>query len=150
MSTAKFDEILVTPKGLRPDPSTYLSKNYIQRHSALFESGAARIQPSAPSGTIGRTETWVFPKSVVSDAVSSASGDPRKLESLLGLDANYLGEAPVLVDIPNPQNLRIPSGNEFGANGFWRPGGLTYPGRIPEAVIDPVLQSGYSVSPVFK
>lgn len=86
----------------------------------------------------------------MSDAVSSANGDPRKLESLFGLDASYLGTAPVLVDIPNPQNVRIPSGNEFGANGFWRPGGLTYPGRIPEAVIDPVLEGEYLVSPVFK
>ncbi len=149
LSTNQIDEILATPKGSRPDPKTYLSDEYVKNHHALFDGGAVRIQPSTPNGTIGRTETWVFPKSVVSDAISSANGDPRKLETLLGLDPNYLGKAPVLVDIPNPSNVRIPTGNEFGANDFWRPGGLTYPGRIPEAVIDPVFTGQYSVIPVF-
>ena len=37
------------------------------------------------------------------------------------------------------QNARIPSGNEEAAfDGFWKPGGQTFPGNMPEAVIDEV------------
>jgi filamentous hemagglutinin len=108
-----------------------------------------RIQPAAPTGTIGRTETWVFPKSLADDAVASSGGDVRALEKLLGLDDGYLGGAPVRVDIPKPLGYRIPTGNEFGANSFWRPGGVTWPGGLPEAVINPVLPGGYVVNPVF-
>lgn len=43
----------------------------------------------------------------------------------------------VRVDIPDPQelNLRIPSGNEAGANDYWIPRGRL-PDGAPEAVID--------------
>ncbi|MDW8743195.1 hypothetical protein Q7W37_09180 [Streptococcus suis] len=33
-------------------------------------------------------------------------------------------------------NLRIPDGNEFGANELWQPGGRTYPGYTLKAVTD--------------
>ena len=41
------------------------------------------------------------------------------------------------IDIENIDglNLRIPSGNELGANEYWIPGGKT-DGGIPEAVTD--------------
>jgi hypothetical protein len=35
------------------------------------------------------------------------------------------------------------------ANTFWRPGGLTWEGGLPEAVIDPVPEGAYVVTPVF-
>ena len=42
----------------------------------------------------------------------------------------------VLVSVQNP---RVPSGNEEPAfDGFWKPGEQTFPGDIPEAVIDEV------------
>jgi hypothetical protein len=141
--------ILGVAKGGRPDPSTYLSQSYRDTHAALFQDGAVRIQPTAPTGTIGRTETWVFPKSLADDAIATSRGDARALEKSLGLDNGYLGSAPVRVDIPNPAGYRIPSGNEFGANSFWRPGGVTWPGGLPEAVIHPVPPAGYVVKPVF-
>ncbi|GLQ89401.1 DUF6861 domain-containing protein [Dyella flagellata] len=143
------DSILNIPKGERPDPSTYLTQSYRDAHAALFEDGAVRIQPAAPTGTIGRTETWVFPKSLADDAIAKSGGDVRALENMLGLDEGYLGDAPVRVDIPNPAGYRIPTGNEFAANGFWRPGGATWPGGLPEAVIDPVPAGSYVVNPVF-
>lgn len=141
--------VVETPKGQRPAAATYLTEAYKAAHAALFAHGAVRIQPTAPTGKIGFTETWVLPPSVADAAIARAGGDPRKLEELLGLDAGYLGAAPVRVDIPAPQNYRIPSGNEFAANAFWRPGGLTWEGGLPEAVIDPVLPGGYVVTPVF-
>jgi hypothetical protein len=142
-------DILAIPKGERPDPSTYLTKSYQDAHAALFKDGAVRIQPSAPTGTIGRTETWVFPKSIADDAIAKSGGNVRVMEQLLGLDEGYLGAAPVRVDIPQVAGYKIPSGNEFGANNFWRPGGATWPGGLPEAVIDPVPAGSYVVSPVF-
>ena len=36
------------------------------------------------------------------------------------------------------KGISIPSENEDGANSWWRPEGLTYPGGVPESVIDPV------------
>lgn len=33
------------------------------------------------------------------------------------------------------KGVSIPSGNESGANEWWRPGGRTYPGNMPECVI---------------
>ena len=141
--------VLETPKGERPAAATYLTEAYKAAHAALFATGAVRIQPKAPSGKVGFTETWVLPPSVADAAIAQAAGDPRKLEALLGLDAGYLGDAPVRVDIPAPQNYRIPSGNEYAANAFWRPGGMTWDGGLPEAVIDPVPPEGYVVTPVF-
>jgi hypothetical protein len=145
----KIKEVLDTPKGSRPAPSSYMSQSAIEAHLKPFESGAVRIQPSVQTGTIGRSETWVFPKSLVDDAIKQAKGDPRKLETLLGLDKGYLGSNPIRVDIPNPVNARMPTGNEFGANDFWRPGGYTYPGGLKEAIIDPVPAGSYTSKTVF-
>lgn len=54
------------------------------------------------------------------------------------------------MNITKVDGYRIPSGNEFGANDFWRPGGFTSPGGLPEAVINPVQPGGYTVSNVFR
>lgn len=142
-------DILSLPKGSRPPASDYLTPAYQDAHAALFEGGVARIQPSAPTGTIGRTETWVLPKSVADDTIAQAGGDISKLEQLLGYDPGYLGSSPVRVDIPSPSGYRIPTGNEFGANTFWRPGGLTRPGGLPEATIDPVPVGSYVANSIY-
>lgn len=58
-----------------------------------------------------------------------------------------MGTNPVRVDIPNSQNIRIPSGNEAGAwPGYWMPGGYTKPGGVREAVVDPVPKGEYIVT----
>jgi len=38
---------------------------------------------------------------------------------MLGLSKGDLGDVPVRIDISNPTGLRMPSGNEAGANNFW-------------------------------
>jgi hypothetical protein len=38
----------------------------------------------------------------------------------------------------NKPNVVMPTGNEGGANSLWRPGGLTYPGGMKEAVLNNV------------
>ncbi|MDB5874632.1 MAG: LysM peptidoglycan-binding protein [Ramlibacter sp.] len=139
--------IINTSKGLRPAPDTYLSQSMIDAHASLFESGATRIQGLVPNGTIGRRETWVMPKTFADAAIAQAGGDVRRLEQLLGLQSGDLGAAPVRVDIPQPRGLRIPTGNEVGANRLWNPGGYTN-GGLPEAVIEPIAPGAYTVTPI--
>lgn len=70
--------------------------------------------------------------------MASANGNPRLIEQALGLPEGFLdGNELVRVDIANPRelNLRVPSGNEAGANDQFIPGGFTE-GGLPEAVID--------------
>ena len=89
-----------------------------------------------------------MPKSVADDVITQAGGNVFK-EELLGLNSGDLGTNPVGVDIPNPQNIRIPSGNEVGAwPGYWTLGGYTKPGGVGvmEAVIDPVPKTEYVVT----
>ncbi len=140
-------QIVNTKKGLRPLPETYMPQSMLDEHAVLFESGAARIQPNLPTGTIGRTETWVMPKPFADKAIAEAGGDVGKLEQLLGLDKGYLGNSPLRVYIPQPAGLRMSSGNEYGANHLWNPGGYTN-GGIPEAVINPVPPGAYTVAPI--
>lgn len=60
------------------------------------------------------------------------------MERALGWPEGFLENHNVLrIDIPEPQawDLRIPSGNEAGANDLWIPGGLL-PDGLSEAVVD--------------
>jgi len=66
----------------------------------------------------------------------------------LGVLLVSLGASPVRVDIDNPANVRIPDGNELGANAQWVPGGKTS-GGIPEATIDRVPAGSYESSSIF-
>lgn len=149
LDPATVERVLAVKKGVRPLPETYLSLEYQEAHAKLFSDGIARFQSVAPEGVIGRTETWVLPKSVAQDAISRANGDISKLEQYLGLDKGTLGQNPVLISINKTDGFRIPSGNEYGANGFWRPGGFTSPGGLPEAVMNPVQPGDYTVTKIF-
>ena len=129
----------------RPDPEEYLSSNYIKEHNALFDEGVAAFAKNdywiQKEGYFGRPDgAFVFPKDVAEAMVKEADGDPHVLEKLLGLDKGSLGNNPIMIEPKEVENLRIPSGNEGGASGNvqWRPGGKTYPGGVPESVIDRV------------
>ena len=146
----KVDEILrISPNPddgvFRPNPRKYLSKEYRQAHKELFDDGVAAFVKDdyfiQKFGVFGREDgAFVFPKDVAKAMIKEADGNPRKLEALLGLDKGSLGDSPKLVLPQEVHNYRIPDGNEGGsrANPQWRPGGKTYPGGVPEAVIDPV------------
>lgn len=70
--------------------------------------------------------------------MEATGGDRRALERALGLPDGYFHtDGVVRVDVPEPTNfdLRIPSGNEAGANDQRMPGGFL-PTGMPEAVID--------------
>ncbi|WP_339361724.1 hypothetical protein [Vallitalea maricola] len=143
------DEIISTEKGLRPDPSTYMPKQYIDKHLAKFDDGVTKITWQAPNRPVGPPSgTFVMPKSVADDLIAKSGGDVSKLEQLLSLEPGTLGNTPVRVDIDNPTGLRMPSGNEFGANDQWIPGGFTG-GGIPEATIDQVPLDKITVTNLF-
>lgn len=144
------DEILRTVKGNRPDPSTYLSKSYIDNHLSEFKDGVTKIVWEAPTRDVGPPSgTFVMPKSVADDLIAKSNGDISKLEELLSLEKGSLGENPVRLDIAEPTGLRMPSGNEVGANDQWVPGGFTG-GGIPEATIDQVPLDKVVVNNLFK
>ncbi len=76
--------------------------------------------------------------------IKSCSKDISKIEKMLGFDKGYLGDNPVIVEINNVSGLRMPMGNELGADPkYWLPGGYTI-GGIKEAVIDPAPIGSYT------
>ncbi|PQQ65694.1 hypothetical protein [Acetivibrio saccincola] len=149
ISVGKFKEILDTPKGFRPDPSTYLNTDYISSHLAKFEGGVTKITAYIPTETVGPPGgTFVMPKSLADEIIEKSGGNISKLEELLGLDPGTLGTNPVRIDILSPKGLRMPSGNELGASLQWLPGGYTA-GGVPEATIDPAPIGTYIAKTLF-
>jgi len=138
----KFSEILEIPKGTRPPPESYLPKEYIEKHLAEFDDGASRFMRKSDLERYGPAQvdgtSFVLPKNEADKILSSAAGERKVLEESLGLPAGYLENVDMVrVDISKPRdfNLRIPSGNEAGANTQWVPGGKL-PNGNTEAVID--------------
>lgn len=130
---------------VRQDPQEYLPREYLEQHKKLFDDGVAAFVKDdffiQKFGNFGREDgAFVFPKDVAKAMIKEADGNPRKLEALLGLNGGSLGDTPKMVLPQEVHNYRIPDGNEGGSrdNPQWRPGGKTYPGGAPEAVIDPV------------
>ncbi len=143
----KINDIILTNKGLRPDPSTYLSQNYIETHLAQFDGGASIIMTKEQYVNYVKGNDYigipydgtqfVMPKSVCDEVSIRANGDISVYEIELGFDVGHFedGGGLIRIDIDdlNDLNLRLPSGNETGANSHWIPGGYT-DGGVPEAV----------------
>lgn len=146
LTQKQINDIINIPKGQRPDPSTYLSQEYIDQHLNMFRNGVTKFYAKSPTGTVGPPDgTFVFPSSFADDMITQANGDVRTLEQLLGFDPGDLGSNPTRIDISNPRGLRMPSGNERGVNDYWFPGGYTS-GGIPEAIIDPAPSGTYTAT----
>ena len=124
-----------------PAPSTYLDAEYIANHLARFDEGAVRFTSRKAFnkyGTLGPDGGFTLPKSELDRLLNETGGNLRKVEEKLGLDYGYLdGDDTmiVLIEKQDLNGLRMPSGNEGGANSFWLPGGKTS-GGVPEAVMD--------------
>lgn len=136
------EDVIRSGKGNRPDPSTYLDQHYINKHLDRFKDGAARIYVSDSLygyGPGNAGSTFVIPKGDLDQMIKDADGDALKLGEMLGMDpADYFVGKDIEVRTFKPEeltNLRMPSGNEGGANSEWIPGGML-PTGIPEAVID--------------
>ncbi|QWV87538.1 LXG domain-containing protein [Streptococcus parasuis] len=145
------ESILSQIKGERDRVETYLDSDYIEAHRRQFDNGAARFQKiyseTYNNGVIGveggdNTSFWLS-KDHADIIQEVANGNNRIYEALLGFDPGYLGDEPlyridVAPEIVEKRGLSIPSGNEIGANDWWRPGGRTYPGDMPEGVMKDV------------
>lgn len=143
LSQAAIDKIVATPKGSRPDPSSYLPANYIEGHLAKFDRGATRFMTRGNLDKYGIAQqdgtSFVMTRAEADAMLRSTGGNKRAMEQALGLPDNFLDTYELVrIDIPNPRalNLRLPSGNEAGANALWIPGGRLPTGNL-EAVIDP-------------
>ncbi|MEQ8916549.1 MAG: hypothetical protein RID11_07535 [Roseovarius sp.] len=137
LSDEKIREILDTPRGQRPDPSTYMTKAEIDEHLARFDDGAVRFR-DANYDTAGPPGGSVMPKNEFEAMVKDAGGDLSIVEDGLGFDPGHLTSGrfePVLIEAEDFNSIRIPSGNEGGANDRWLPGGFTSGGQA-EAVMD--------------
>ena len=154
-NTAK--SVLSIPKNDRPNIEKVYSSEYIEAHRQQFENGAIKFQKFTPeeggynNGAIGNPKdhvAFVMPKEAGETLIKVTKGDPELLEDILGLHRGDLGSSPVAIEIPpeSIKNLRIPSGNEDSAfDGFWKPGGQTFPGNMPEAVIDEVPWGEFTI-----
>lgn len=158
LSADMRDEIIAMPKGSRPDPSQYLSSEYIERHLSKFSDGATRFMPESNLEKYGIAQrdgsSFVMPKGEADAMIAAASGDLRVMENELGLPEGFLDSNKIIrIDIADPEefNLRIPSGNEAGANDQWIPGGHL-PNGSSEAVVDgeKIPTDDYTVTDVFK
>lgn len=146
LTSEKIADILNTPKGSRPNPSEYLSKEYIDNHLSKFDDGAAYILSKDTydrfyknENKLGRSDgtQYVLPKNEVDRVLNNAGGDLAKLENELGYNIGSLEDGDYIimyVNNPKKYNISLPSGNEMGANNNWIPGGYTS-GGIPEAVV---------------
>ena len=153
--TAK--SVLSIPKKERPSVEKVYSSEYIEVHRQQFKNGAIKIQKYTPeeggynNGAVGNIKdhvAFVMPKEVGEILIKVTKGDPELLEDILGLHRGDLGSSPVAIEIPpeSIKNPRIPSGNEDSVfDGLWKPGGQTFPGNIPEAVIDEVPWGEFTI-----
>lgn len=143
-------ESIVSWKGDAPDPGDYLNDDYIRDHLSRFDDGASRIYFSDSLTRYGPGQadhsTFVFPRDELQNILDETGGDAHEIARRLGMDpADFhvdrdLNKPLLDVEIRNfdpseLENLRIPSGNESGANTHWIPGGYL-PTGVPEAVID--------------
>ena len=147
--------ILMIPKGKRPAPETYLKRIYIRRHLKNFKAGASCIVSKEllerhHGDSIGKADNsqFIMMKSEMDSVLMRSHGDLSRIEHELGIPAGaWKHRVLVRIDIPKPKKLklRMPSGNEIGANVLWLPGGLL-PTGYKEAVIDRIPKGRYKAS----
>jgi hypothetical protein len=142
LSAEDRDKILAMEKGARPDPSEYLTAVFIEQHLERFDEGGTRFMVGRNYDMYGISQrdgtSFIMPKKDIDELLNSTKADLRAMEKALGLPEGYFDDYDVIrVDIEDPKNfdVRIPSGNEAGANEYWIPGGFL-PQGMPEAVID--------------
>ena len=147
--------ILMIPKGKRPAPETYLKRRYIRRHLKNFKAGASCIVSKElleryHGDSIGKADNsqFIMMKSEMDSVLMRSHGELSRIEHELGIPAGaWKHRVLVRIDIPKPKKLklRMPSGNEVGANVLWLPGGLL-PTGYKEAVIDRIPKGKYKAS----
>lgn len=139
-------------KPYRPDPSVYLSKEYMEQHLRKFEeNGCYRIVSEEPDAKQwnSEAEVFVFQGKEVHSILETVTG-PEALAEAFGLqkEAFSSGKA-FLVRYGHPENLHMPSGNESGVpESAWCPGGITAEG-LDQAVISAGLAENCEYKELF-
>jgi hypothetical protein len=144
------ERVLSFEKPNRPLPETYLTKEYIEDHLKRFKNGVAFFCPENilinNKKLLGRTDgVYVVPMDEMDALMKETGGDIGKVEIALGIPTgDWASKTMCRIDVVDVSdlNLRVPSGNELGANNFFTPGGYTAGGQI-EAVIDRIPEGKY-------
>lgn len=136
------EKVLERLKGDRPNPKEYLKAEYIKEHTDLFEKEgiASRIVSSEVfkkrgigKPDLGKTE-FVSRKSDIDDIFMLSTEDQAVK---LGIPLKQIEKGEIVrVDFKLSKDVRVemPSGNEWGANEQWLPGGVLPEGNL-EAII---------------
>lgn len=135
-------DALSKPKGSRPDPSTYLDQSYIDSRLTKFnnEGQASRVvskdsylRNGVGKPDVGKTE-FVALKSDIDDILKLPIEEQA---AKLGVPIEQLqngGLVRIDFNLNSSNKVEMPSGNEWGANDLWIPGGKTS-GGASEAII---------------
>ena len=131
------NDIIDADKSKRPDPSEYLTDDYITKHKELFNDGATRFYKTDSLGEYGPGnggQTFVFPTSEY-DRIRREATTPQELGEMLGLGEDFFVDSDGnAVDITRADftldelvngDYGVPTGREGGANQYWIPGGHT-------------------------
>ncbi|MBW7675324.1 hypothetical protein [Chryseobacterium chendengshani] len=136
------EKILATLKGERPSPIQYLNAEYVIEHYNLFqkEGIASRVvskkvfeKRGIGKPDIGKTE-FVSRKSDIDDILMLSREEQAKK---LGIPIEQIESGDVVrIDFKLSKDVKVemPSGNEWGANKQWIPGGVLPDGNL-EAII---------------
>ena len=154
ISPRKFDQIRAAENGFRDPPETYLPKRYIDNHLSKFDEGGSYLVRTKTlddwgRDTLGRPDgQFIMPKGEMDNLLSRTGGRTDLIENELGIPPgswNKPGETLSRIDIHDPRSLdlRMPSGNESGANPLWMPGGKL-PGGGSEAVVNQIKLGQYT------
>ena len=138
---SKLQAVADTPRLSRPPVSSYMSASQQAAHLAQFDGGIVRVTSRTAInnfGTLGPPNGFVTSLKDFRAVMHEAKGDLSVVERRLSLDPGTLKNNDTVIavierkDVPG---LRVPDGNEGGANTRWAPGGYTSQGTI-EAVMD--------------
>lgn len=130
-----------TPRGARPAVDTYMTAQQQALHLASFDDGIVRVTSRSAiddHGTLGPPGGFVTSAREFDAIAREANGNLAVIEQRLGLNPGTLRDdntVIALIDRADAPSLRVPTGNEGGANEKWVPGGYTS-GNVIEAVMD--------------
>ncbi len=138
----------------RPDPDSYLTQKYIDDHLTKFtnERIGSRIvlKKAYDKYGIGKPDPdkteFISLKSYMDRLISESNGDIKKIATSLGIDESQLaGGSLVRVDFKFSlkHSPHMPSGNEYGANEKWIPGG-----KLPEGDLEVIVKTKTMVKDV--
>lgn len=136
----------------KPRPNEYLGKKTLDLHKAQFENGGGWLAPKWALDKFGREKLgradgqFIMTGDELNQVLVETQGNIQEIEKKLGIPCGAWDKVMVKIEVNKESlqktNLRMPSGNEAGANEHWLPGGKLPSGRT-EGVIDAVPKGDY-------